>query len=61
MQKRTTGLYIDYVQLSNPLERRVASEQRYRPSVLFDSGSDGFGQIFPGAGRYDAGCLGRVG
>ena len=31
------------------------------PSILLDPGGDGFGQIFAGAGRYDAGCFGRVG
>ena len=30
-------------------------------SVSLDSGGNGFGQIFASAGRYDAGCFGRVG
>ena len=31
------------------------------PSVSLDSGGDGFGQVFAGAGRYDAGCFGWIG
>jgi len=30
-------------------------------SVSLDSGGDGFGQIFAGAGRHDAGCFSRIG
>ena len=30
-------------------------------SITLDSGGDGFGQVFAGAGRHDAGCFDRIG